>query len=397
MKTTEFKLFATMITLAAVITITSTPVLAQRRSTGRQSSNTRVLKSEKSRAETVRKRSTFRDNSRVERTPKPTSIKKTRYSRNSKTTTSPHSSRGSRTSSVSKRILATVGTTNRSTRLNAGRTATTHRKSISRNSSFRSSGNSVPNRRQHSVSTHSSSSNRRGESSRNVSVNQPQSRTTHAVILSNSGRRETSSYSSRREKYHLAKNDKRYSPTRNYHGSNKTWSGNDRPASMNYNFNTYNYYTNYNYYNHNHWNHSWENYRWNYNSWRDYYYGYNPYSYRYNSYYYYDNYYGDVLRRFTYTPYVFVHNFRRYYCYNGHFFRYHRGVGYVLIDIPFGFSFEYLPANYERVYINGYLYFRVGNLFFEHSNLGFQLVHYPERYYAFDDNYQDDDCYCDEW
>jgi hypothetical protein len=66
--------------------------------------------------------------------------------------------------------------------------------------------------------------------------------------------------------------------------------------------------------------------------------------------------------------------------------------------MPFGMTFDYLPGNYERVYINGYLYFRVGNLFFEYSDYGFQLVHYPERYfslnidfsnngYYFEDNY----------
>ena len=55
--------------------------------------------------------------------------------------------------------------------------------------------------------------------------------------------------------------------------------------------------------------------------------------------------------------------------------------------MPFGFSFEYLPYGYERVYINGYMYFRIGNLFFESSAYGFRLVHYPDRYYAFNDDY----------
>ena len=55
--------------------------------------------------------------------------------------------------------------------------------------------------------------------------------------------------------------------------------------------------------------------------------------------------------------------------------------------MPFGMTFAYLPNSYERVNINGYLYFRVGNLFFEYTNYGFQLVHYPERYYAYNDGY----------
>jgi len=60
-----------------------------------------------------------------------------------------------------------------------------------------------------------------------------------------------------------------------------------------------------------------------------------------------------------------------------------------LVDLPYGFTFEYLPDDYyERVYINGYLYFRVGNLFFEATNYGYRLIHYPERYYAYEDSYQ---------
>jgi len=79
--------------------------------------------------------------------------------------------------------------------------------------------------------------------------------------------------------------------------------------------------------------------------------------------------------------------------YDGHFFRYHRGIGYVLADMPYGIVFEHLPMSYERVYINGYLYFRVGNLFFEMTNYGFRLVHYPERYFAYDDGYHNDGYY----
>ena len=74
-----------------------------------------------------------------------------------------------------------------------------------------------------------------------------------------------------------------------------------------------------------------------------------------------------------------------------------RGIGYVLVDLPYGLTFSYLPHGYETVYINGYLYFRVGNLFFEYSDYGFQLVHYPERYYAFDNDYHNDGYYFDEY
>ena len=65
--------------------------------------------------------------------------------------------------------------------------------------------------------------------------------------------------------------------------------------------------------------------------------------------------------------------------------------------MPYGLTFDYLPSNYDRVSINGYLYFRVGNLFFEYSNYGFQLVHYPERYYAYDSNYQNEGHYYNDY
>lgn len=162
---------------------------------------------------------------------------------------------------------------------------------------------------------------------------------------------------------------------------------------MNYNHKSYKFYTTYNYNSYKHWDRGWEHYRWSHNSWRDYYSGYHQYSYRYHKYYYHHNFYGHVIRRFVFAPQVFVHNHIRYYNYDGHFFRYYNRVGYVLVDIPFGLAFDYLPYDYEEVYINGYLYFRVGNLFFEHTNLGFQLVHYPERYYAYNNDYRNEGFY----
>jgi hypothetical protein len=55
--------------------------------------------------------------------------------------------------------------------------------------------------------------------------------------------------------------------------------------------------------------------------------------------------------------------------------------------MPFGVTFTIIPDNYDTVYINGYMYYRVGNLFLEYTPSGYQLVHYPERYYAYDDRY----------
>lgn len=188
------------------------------------------------------------------------------------------------------------------------------------------------------------------------------------------------------ERYNLDTNDSRYRVTRDYKGSEKYWSPDFRNSSRN----NHNSAKNFNYNKYNHWDRNWEGYRWNHNSWVNYYSFYNPYSYRNSKYYYHHNYYGHVIRKFVYRPEVYIHNRVKYYCYDGYFFRYHRGVGYVLVDMPFGMAFDYLPNNYERVYINGYLYFRIGNLFFERTNYGFQLIYYPERYFAFNDGYRNE-------
>jgi hypothetical protein len=193
-----------------------------------------------------------------------------------------------------------------------------------------------------------------------------------------------SAVNSNSERYNLNSEDSRYKPNREYKGSNKYWSSDFRTENKNSNHS----HGNQNYNNYKHWDRNWEGYRWNHDSWRNYYGYYNPYSYRNHKYYYHHNYYGHVIRRFVNRPQIYVHNHVRYYCYDGYFFRYRSGVGYVLVDIPFGMTFEYLPGDYERVYINGYLYFRVGNLFFENTNYGFQLVHYPERYFAYNDSYR---------
>ncbi len=196
------------------------------------------------------------------------------------------------------------------------------------------------------------------------------------------GRTDNNITRSSREKYRLDENDRRYTPNKDYRGSSSYWTLRDRPERMNYNHTDKRFYRNYDYSHYKHWDRNWENYRWSFNSWRDYYSGYNPYSYRYYKYYYHHPYYGEVISRFINPPLVFIHNNIRYYCYDGHFFRYHEGIGYILVDMPFGTVFNYIPVDYDRVYINGYQYFRVGNLFFEYDNIGFHLIHYPERYFS---------------
>ena len=187
--------------------------------------------------------------------------------------------------------------------------------------------------------------------------------------------------------YRVNEKDNRYTPTPNFKGSKTLWSVNVTKGHVPYNKREAKYYNNYDHRKYPHWNKSWENYRWSVNSWRDYYSGYHLYSYRFNKHYYYHPQFGHVVRKFEYRPVYFIHNNVKFYNYNGHFFRHFKGVGYVLVDIPYGIVFRQLPAGYDKVFVNGYLYFRVGNLFFERTPHGYSLVHYPERYFALETDF----------
>lgn len=187
--------------------------------------------------------------------------------------------------------------------------------------------------------------------------------------------------------YRVDNKDSRYVAAKNFKGNKYHWNAGYAKHHVHYKEHNESYYRNFNYKKHLHWNRHWETYSWNINSWRDYYNGYHPYSYRFQKHYFYHPAYGHVVRKFGKRPDYFVHNNVRYYNYNGHFFRHFPGVGYVLADMPYGLVFQKLPRYAERVYINGFLYFRVGNLFFENNPHGFALIHYPERYYALDSDF----------
>ena len=371
MKTIKFRLLATMITLAAVI-ITTTPTEAQRRSTSSERSrNERVLKSDDSRKRTVEKKNTTKNNNIRTNSSSKTIRQSTQVRRN------PTSQKRSEPSTKNNRTVQINGRSNREIPIAADKS----KRSVENRSQNQINRSSARNTSSQSTNNRSSSSNRRNNSYTGVTSNRSanigrtgrgNNRTESTTILSRNNR----------EKYRLDENDRRYTPSRNYRGSNSYWTERDRPAQMNYNRTDKKFYRDYDYVHYRHWDRRWENYRWNFNSWRDYYSNYNPYSYRYYRYYYYHPYYGHVIRRFINPPLVFVQNHINYYCYDGHFFRYHPGIGYILVDMPYGMVFDYIPVDYERVYINGYLYFRVGNLFFEYDNIGFHLIHYPERYFS---------------
>lgn len=336
MKTKNTKLFAILL-IVATVTATTFPSVAQRRSTQRnQEKNTPVERTERSRRNTVREKSTFKKREIQRRTPKESATR---------------AKRSNRSENRSNLKSTSPGKTN-------NKPAAVNRSGRERYN------NSV----------------RRSTSTR--------ANTEDARVRANP--------ENKRKVYRLDKNDNRYRTNKNYKGSKKYWNRRRAPNHVHYRKHTKNYYANYNYYNHNHWDHKWERYRWDLNSWRDYYNSYHPYSYRFHKHYYHHPKFGHVIRTFASRPWFFVHNHNRYYIYNGHFFRFFRGVGYVLVDMPYGIVFEQLPPVKEQVYINGYRYFRVGNLFFELTNHGFRLVHYPERYFAYNDRYYNNGYYCED-
>jgi hypothetical protein len=367
MKTITFRLLATMITLAAVTTSTNT-LNAQRRSTG-SSENTEqpgTVKSE--RRETVKEKSSSRDNA---------------YERKAAERTVKNSNE------VKRNSIAQRNEQEKNRGIISGRTEQTQKaewKSENKDSYERSD--------RGSRTVVKSDGNRNSDLSRNNNEwRNAESRDNERKTVGSTVRNSREKYEadknersdrisgvSNRERYRLNDNDNRYKPNDNYKGGKNYWSSEIR-------YNHYGKGKNYNHGHYNYWENSWENYCWNHNSWRNYYSYYDPYSYRHHKYYFQHPYYGHVIRRFVYEPAIFIHNHNRYYCYDGHFFRHRPGVGYILVDIPYGIQFEYIPSDYEMVSINGYLYYRVGNLFFEYSRSGYELVHYPERYYAYDDNY----------
>ncbi len=380
MKTTNIKLLAMMFTLAAVISVTS-PANAQRRNTDSKKAD-RTEKSESIRKNTIQNKNTTQNQ---EARPKSTSRNQVN---NSSDVKRKNSSDDRDKSSRNNKTIISEGNSRSSNSEKRSNSATVN---PNRNSQEKSRKQSVQNSRKPDYNNSDNRKRSNANSSgirRNNQSNTSGRRSGTSSVSTPNNRVETRSITGRTK---IDENDRRYTPNRDYRGSSNYWSDRDRPSKMNYNHTDRNFWRNYNYNKYHHWDNRWENYRWSANSWRDYYRGYNPYSFRYNKHYYFDNTYGHVLRRFAFRPIVFLHNHHKYYCYDGHFFRYYRGIGYVLVDIPYGFAFDYLPGDFQRVYINGYLYFRVGNMFFEYNDYGYSLIHYPERYFAIDAEFANGD------
>lgn len=87
--------------------------------------------------------------------------------------------------------------------------------------------------------------------------------------------------------------------------------------------------------------------------------------------------YGRVYERFDYRPTVFHHDRDDYYYYGDHFYTYRRGIGYCVIEPPRDVYFRTLPVDCERVYVNGNIFFRHGDLFFQLSPRGYSIATSP--------------------
>lgn len=384
MKSHNVKLLVSLMALAAIILTTTPHAEAQRRES--QNRNESEKKDERQIKNTVEQKSTFRESDTGRRNSGSTTVRS--QPRVPEKSADKPVRQETRSSNSSERPAAVPANRGNAGRNSQGNAAVREREQPARtsnprgNSTTGSSNSNVQKRvpvresvRQPQVNTPATDNNRYRNSSRNSSSNVVERPTPRNNIRSS------------REMYRLDRNDQHYSVNRNFKGRNETWSASYRNNHKHYNSFNKKYYKKYNYHTYDHWNNDWENYRWNVSSWVDYYDGYHPYSFTYHRHYYHHPVYGHVIRRFKHRPDVFVVNHRNLYVYDGHFFRHVRGVGYVLVDMPYGLMVNYLPDHYQRVYINGFPYFRVGNLFFEPVNHGFRLVHYPERYFAYRDDF----------
>lgn len=88
--------------------------------------------------------------------------------------------------------------------------------------------------------------------------------------------------------------------------------------------------------------------------------------------------YGRVVVAFGTTPLRFTNDYGRYYYSNGDYYRYHSGVGYILVDAPREMYFRDLPEGYHRVKVRDRVYYRCGDQYFSHGNKGFHLVAQPD-------------------
>ena len=78
---------------------------------------------------------------------------------------------------------------------------------------------------------------------------------------------------------------------------------------------------------------------------------------------------------------VFRHNHGDYYFYNTRFYRYDPFRGYYVVNFPNGVVFTYLPFGCNEVMINGRIYYRYGDVYFEYTPIGYRMINPPNAIY----------------
>jgi len=86
---------------------------------------------------------------------------------------------------------------------------------------------------------------------------------------------------------------------------------------------------------------------------------------------------GRVYHHFDHNPVVFHHSGGNYYYSGNHFYTYRNGIGYCAVEAPRNVYFRSLPLHCERVYVNGHVLYRNGDLFFQLSPRGYSVVPSP--------------------
>lgn len=87
--------------------------------------------------------------------------------------------------------------------------------------------------------------------------------------------------------------------------------------------------------------------------------------------------YGRVYHNMDHRHLVLKHKRGDYYYFGDRFYRYHSGIGYCVVEPPRGVYFNHLPMACDRVRIDGHVYFRHGDLYFDLSPRGYVLVPSP--------------------
>jgi len=87
--------------------------------------------------------------------------------------------------------------------------------------------------------------------------------------------------------------------------------------------------------------------------------------------------YGRVYSRFENNPIVFNNPYGDYFYSGNKFYRYRDGIGYYISEPPRNQYYRNLPLECSRIYVNGRVFFRNGDLFFKLSPRGYELVPSP--------------------